>query len=375
MEELFPGLYSELVEDGAVRTDFLTDVIFQYLGHRLYPAVTRHAAVLASRPFIEAHLRRRVLNVSNVHLCDDHEVTDIVMNMERNRASGVKIRSSDRLEENVLAADLVVDALGRTGRGLAWLKRIGYPVPYTQRLSVPVRYASRLFHIEHTISKEFPAKMMVLGPQPNNRRALIFFAQENDSWILSLAGYDRFTPPRTHDQFLDAVRETSPTEIYPLIRAAEPIGKISTYSFPGGHRMRYERLRRHPRGLISLGDSICCLNPLYGTGITVAAESAILLRDCLARASGEDFTHRFYNGAAQITRPPWLMTKISDRVLNHQSAWRDPIAGLGSMLIRRVARTAERNPTVAVALIESIAMINPPAKLLHPRIIGQLLRP
>jgi 2-polyprenyl-6-methoxyphenol hydroxylase-like FAD-dependent oxidoreductase len=371
MEDLFPGLFAELFDDGAVRAAFLSEIIYQYLGHRLYPAVTGHEIALGTRPFLEAHLRQRVLARDNVRLLEGHEVTDVVGQFE-GRVTGVRITPSGHTKARTLDAALVVEALGRSGRAAVWLQRMGYAAPKTEQLNVGVRYVSCLYRLAAEARKGFPAKALYLGPQPHDRRALVMSAQENDLWILSLAGYDSFVPPTDQAGLLAAVRELSPDEAYPMLTTAEPVTAVSSYRFSGGHRRRYERLAHHPEGLVSTGDSICALNPLYGTGITVAAELALLLGSCL-QVGENDLPRRFYKGAAKVVRPPWLMTTISDRVLNPPPFRRDPLTRFNSLLIRRAARAAARSPKVATTLIEAITMVISPLKVAHPRVLAEIL--
>ncbi|WP_260860808.1 hypothetical protein [Mycobacterium tilburgii] len=36
----------------------------------------------------------------------------------------------------------------------------------------------------------------------------------------------------------------------------------------------YDRMPRFPSGLLVIGDAVCCLDPTYGQGITIAALQA-----------------------------------------------------------------------------------------------------
>ena len=52
------------------------------------------------------------------------------------------------------------------------------------------------------------------------------------------------------------------------------------------------------------GDAICSFNPVYGQGMTVAAQEAITLRDVL-HAGSENLAARFFRAAAKIVDNPW----------------------------------------------------------------------
>jgi hypothetical protein len=57
------------------------------------------------------------------------------------------------------------------------------------------------------------------------------------------------------------------------------------YGFRDNVLRHFERLEVFPRGLVPIGDSICRFNPVYGQGMSVAAQEACLLRDLLAAPS------------------------------------------------------------------------------------------
>src|SRR3954447_6729318 len=70
MEQLLPGLTGELLADGALAYRALTSFRFQVGGHWLARGDTGHDSVVASRPFIEGHVRRRVRTLGNVELIE-----------------------------------------------------------------------------------------------------------------------------------------------------------------------------------------------------------------------------------------------------------------------------------------------------------------
>jgi 2-polyprenyl-6-methoxyphenol hydroxylase-like FAD-dependent oxidoreductase len=72
---------------------------------------------LQSRPYLEAHVRNRVRELRNVSIRDHCEVAGVVTTTARERVTGVRMlpRAADGVQE-ILPADLVVDATGRGGR-------------------------------------------------------------------------------------------------------------------------------------------------------------------------------------------------------------------------------------------------------------------
>src|SRR4051812_43450962 len=68
LEELLPGLTSELLARGAIGTDLQRDCVWINEGHALTCAATGLLGVLTSRALLEDQIRRRVAEIPNVTL-------------------------------------------------------------------------------------------------------------------------------------------------------------------------------------------------------------------------------------------------------------------------------------------------------------------
>ena len=88
------------------------------------------------------------------------------------------------------------------------------------------------------------------------------------------------------DEFMTFARELRTPAIYNAIRNAKPLGDVVRYGLPASIRRHYERLARFPRGLLPIADLVCRFNPVFGQGMSVAAQEADALRRLLeARAA------------------------------------------------------------------------------------------
>jgi 2-polyprenyl-6-methoxyphenol hydroxylase-like FAD-dependent oxidoreductase len=79
------------------------------------------------------------------------------------------------------------------------------------------------------------------------------------------------------DAFLSYAQKLSTPTIYNAMKCAKRLSEVSRYGFPMSKWRHFGRFNDFPRGLLPIGDAICCLNPLYGQGIIVAVQEANIL--------------------------------------------------------------------------------------------------
>ncbi len=107
---------------------------------------------------------------------------------------------------------------------------------------------------------------------------------ERGQWLVAAVGLGDRRPPRDPDGFAAFVAALPDPALSAVLRSGEPLGEVAVHRQTGNRRHRYGELRDWPDGLLALGDALCCFDPVYGQGITVAACQALLLRAELARA-------------------------------------------------------------------------------------------
>ncbi|MFF4579856.1 NAD(P)/FAD-dependent oxidoreductase [Streptomyces sp. NPDC001373] len=370
MEQVFPGLTDQCLANGAVSAELGSQSRITYHGHMLPQRSAGIDAIMASRPFLEAELRERALRLTALSLRDGAEVTGLVTDGTRGEAAvrgvGLYPRRGQAGGE-VLEADLVVDAMGRGARSGAWMEQMGYRRAPEERTRINVTYASRHFALPPDALGADRAVM--IGATASRPRGMVFAAQENGTWVVSLHSYGNDRLPEDGQGFLECAAAIAPPDVMSELRRAEPLDPIAVYRFPCGVRRRYDRLKHFPDGLLAIGDALCSVNPVYGAGISLAAREAVLLGECLAAKGAEPLARRFFASAHDATHAAWWLSKIGDYSLMPN--------GLSPRLLgsafRRLMAAAANDPKTASALLRSLSFVDSPLELARPRVLRQML--
>jgi 2-polyprenyl-6-methoxyphenol hydroxylase-like FAD-dependent oxidoreductase len=357
LDELFPGLLDDLVAGGAnVLQDGLSKVCLRFGGHELERSgrFTDPAALifyLASRPFLEAHVRKRLRALGNVTIVDGHDAVELIA-APPHRVMGVRVANRDDATERVLAADLVVDALGRSAR-----------------IVVQVAYASQLLRVPAGTLTE---KMIGVGAVPERPTGGVLLAYENDTWMVTLAGWMGHDPPADRVGMLRFAADFAPAPMMAALHAAEPLSELCHYRYPASQWRRYDKMRRFPAGLLVLGDAICSFNPVYGQGMSVAALEAVALRDCLRRGEG-DLSKRFFRAAKQPIGAAWQQAAGADLALPQVQGRRSVAMRLANRYMERVLAAAESDIVITERFFRVTNLVDPPARLLHPSVMMRVV--
>jgi 2-polyprenyl-6-methoxyphenol hydroxylase-like FAD-dependent oxidoreductase len=368
IEGFFPGWSREVVAAGGLFGDVANDV--HWIGHgvRLKAGPSKLSGLLASRAVFEGHVRRRLSALPGVRLVDRCNVRSLVT--DGDAVSGVRMEAGDgRAEE--LSADLVVDATGRGSSCPAWLKSLGFAAPSEDRIEIGAGYTTRLYRRRPS---DIGGKLAVViaGSAPNWRNGVVL-AQSEDRWIVSIGGYLGDHAP-ADDRMFSAYAASMPApEIHQVVTSAEPLSDFLTYRFPASHRRRYEQLARFPRGLLVFGDAICSFNPVYGQGMTVAAQEAVALDACL-REGLDGLAHRFFRAAAGVVDVPWDITVGNDLRNPAVQGERPAMVRFINWYIGKLHIAAQHDEELANAFLGVANLVASPATLLGPSVAWRVLR-
>ena len=373
-EELFPGILDQLVLDGAHYMDGrdLSRVHYDVGGHLMVRSgsASSFTAYLATRPFLEEHVRARLRAIGNVTLLVDHDIVGLTVTPNRRRVTGIRVLARRTREDATLDADLVVDATGRGSRTPAWLEYLGYDRPREDHVAVQLTYVSQLLRMPPDALHE---QGFIVGNVPGRPHGLGILQAENDTWTFTVFGIAGHEAPPDLMAMCEYVEDYAPARLLAAVRAAEPIGEPARHRQPSSRWRRYDKIRRFPKGLLVTGDAICSFNPVYGQGMTVAALEALALRDCLSRGT-TDLARRFFRAAAAPIRQAWELSANPDLSMPEIEGTPPLLTQLLNLYVDRVLAAAEYDPAAVEQFFRVTALLDPATRLLRPSMIWRVAR-
>jgi 2-polyprenyl-6-methoxyphenol hydroxylase-like FAD-dependent oxidoreductase len=373
-EELFPGILDQMVLDGAQYLDGrdLSLIHYEVGGHLMVRTggASSLKLILATRPFLEEHVRARIRALSNVTLLVDHDIVGLTVTPNRRRVTGVRVLDRRTREDATLDADLVVDATGRGSRTPAWLEYLGYERPLEDHVAVQLTYVSQPLRMAPDALHE---QGFLVGNVPGRPHGVGILHSENDTWMFTVFGIAGNEPPPDLMAMCEYVEDYAPARLLSAVRAAEPIGAPARHCQPSSRWRRYDKMRRFPKGLLVIGDAICSFNPVYGQGMTVAALEALALRHCLSRGT-TDLARRFFRAAESPIRQAWELSANPDLSLPEIEGTPPLLTRLLNLYVDRVLAAAEYDPAAVEGFFRVTGLIDPAVALLRPSMIWRAIR-
>lgn len=384
LNELLPGLPAELAAAGAPTVDWGADVAWHTAVGWAPRAPSDMITQTCSRDLLEWQVRQRLMQQHAVRFMTNTDVQGLRVSADCRVVTGVQLRDRQAVAVGTaaasdLAADLVVDASGRSSRLPEWLAGLGYDGPSETIINSFLSYASRWYRKPAGFQADWKV-YLVSGEPLVNPRAGVIYPIEGERWIVTLAGIGDIKAPTDETGFLEFTRQMSTPGLFDIIREAEPLTPIYGYQRTENRLRYYEKLSRWPEGLVVLGDAVCGFNPVYGQGMTVGAMGVQALDQELAAQARRQLSgsldglgRHFQRRLAEVNQTPWLMATGEDM------RYPTTVGGRPSRLSRvlqiylgAAMEAGASNHQVQAAVREVMHLLRPPAALFRPATVAKV---
>lgn len=346
LEALLPGFERDLLLAGAVPLRNSLDVRVERPGFDPFPARDLGiSSCAASRPLIEHCLRRRLAERRNVRMLAPCRAVALVAGADGQSVTGVQVTGPDADPLQFVPSDLVVDASGRGRLTLDLLRATGRALPPETVIGVDIAYSSASFVLPEDEQPHWKG-VMTFPRAPQSTRGALLLAQEGGRWLLGLAGRGTEQPPGDEAGFETFVRDLRTPTIHQALSKGQRIGDIARHAFPSSRRRRFGAVRDFPRGLLPLGDAVCTFNPVYGQGMSVAAQQARLLGRLLAKEHPSALARAYFGAVEHLLETPWEMSALPDFVFPQTTGPRPADMERRIVLGQALLRLAARDPAV-----------------------------
>jgi 2-polyprenyl-6-methoxyphenol hydroxylase-like FAD-dependent oxidoreductase len=376
--DLFPGFEQDLADAGAVPNRIALDTRIEVPGYDPLPQRDLGLQVYSmSRPLIEMVVRQRAQGLANVELRARSRVRDLVLATNGTAVSAVRCENADGNIETLLA-DLVVDASGRGTIVHGVLETVGRPAPEETSIGVDIGYATAIFSLRDDAPADWQVSLLLPRAPETSRGAFMVRIEGQDRWIVTLAGRYDEKPPGDADAFLRFAEQLRTPTVYHAIRRAERLGEIVRYGFPASVWRHFEWLATFPRGLLPFGDAICRFNPVWGQGMSVAAQEAVALRRLLGgsrQGAGDplaELAPAFFAEASELIETPWTMAAIPDFAMPQTQGERPPDLETRLKSGAALMQLAAEDSAVHRVMVAVRNLLEPSSALRHPELVARI---
>lgn len=386
LERFFPGIVDDMVREGAFKVDMAAQYRIRLGGSWKKPGTSDIEIVCAGRPLLEWCVRRRLDDEPRIDFRYESEVTDLIFDSANNAIVGVAVSKTDGFDAgSVLPAEFVVDASGKNTRVPEFLDRIGIGAPEVEQDIINCFYST----MQHRVPPErrWHDKVMVIcyayRPFEDTYAAQYYTDSSRSILSTSLVAYNCYAPPRTAREFR-AFADLMPSPLVgENIDGLEPASPIYNFRYPNMLRLRYEKKRNLPRGLLAVGDAYTSADPVSGLGMSLALKEVRQMQVLLARygAGHRDLPRRYYKSIAKLADTAWFVI----REQNLRFDWmkdvdkkRPRYFGVLTWYMDRLTELVHDDLDAYREFLAVLHLVKPPMALMRPgiasRVIGKWAR-
>ena len=364
LDRLAPGFTSELSRQGAVGADPGPRPV-HWWAHgacRTHLPDVGIEAPLCSRSLVESTLRARVRATAGIDL---RRTTVTGLEVAEGAVRGVRLDDGTTLK-----ADIVVDASGRAARGAGWLRDVGVRIPERERVTVDVVYTA--VEVERRPTDLDGGLVGVVQNSAELPRIGVALAAEGDRWQIVLGGYFGEHPELDRSSML-AFAGSLPDPAIAQLLAGTWLSEPRRHRFPASERTRWSTVDL-PAGFFVVGDAVASFNPIYGQGMSSAAQQAGALAECLARPTSLARATRAHARAAdRVVETPWRVATGADFIYPETEGRKPAGTDLINRYLERVMRAAPYDERVNLALTRVQLLLARPETLMAPAVVARAL--
>jgi len=396
IKQQYPELYADLMAAGAEPMPFSDLVGEVYTDPELIPEDDEICLLACRRITFDWVVHRHLETHTDVRYRDGVGILGLLAetNAETGlpRVKGVRLAGEDGTEE-VLEADLVIDASGRNTKLRHWLEEIGAQPLEQESEGCGIFYCSRFYRLREGVTP--PPMEGPIGADLGYMKYAIF---QGDSHIFSVTlaaspSDDALRQIRAADAFQTVAEELPSTRRWVDPAVSEPITDVYTYAnLKNAMRFFVREGRPLALGLYPVGDALMHQNPISGRGCTAAWIGAGLLAD--AYAEHEDAPLAFalaLNEGVEAELTPWYHNmRDQDRATNETQSMQasgtdpfsfqredgtvDPKAYMRSLLRDGLIPALAQDIVVLRAVMRVFNMLDAPTDVMkQPQLLGRVL--
>ncbi|MEU7479150.1 FAD-dependent oxidoreductase [Lentzea sp. NPDC042327] len=371
IEELLPGTLDELLAAGAHRIG-VPNALVSLSAQGWVPRFPEMQYIVScSRSLLDWVVRSQALRDNKISVLTGTEPVSLLG--DGDAVTGVLVEDRVSRERVSLEANLVLDATGRASKLARWLADFGLPEVPQETVDSGLAYATRVYRAPASAATDFPIVNVQANPRdPHPGCTATLLPIEGGRWLVTLSGTRGGEPTTDESRFVDFARSVRNPVVGDLIADAEPLTPVYGAHGTANRRLFFERLKSWPTGVLALGDSVATYNPVYGHGMSIAAQSALALDAGLRSGATAQQVQR---AIAKVVDGAWAMATNQD--ILYPDAIGKPLPLAGRVLQRyvdRLVRTATSEPAVTRAFIDAFTLSGPMTNLMSPRVFLATLR-